>query len=163
MILRKLQPEDAPLMLRWMHDRSVVAHLGTNFAEKTLNDCLRFIEASREDRENIHLAVAEDDGVYMGTVSLKHIDRVHGTAEFAITVRAEAMGRGYSRFAMERILDMGLGELGLESIWWCVSPANVRAVRFYDKCGYRRTAGVPEHILAPYPEDMELLWYVYTR
>ena len=43
MKLRNLILEDAPLMLEWMHDKSVVAHLGTNFAEKTLADCQRFI------------------------------------------------------------------------------------------------------------------------
>ena len=49
MYLRKLEPKDAPLMLEWMHDRSVVAHLGANFAEKTIDDCLRFISASQTD------------------------------------------------------------------------------------------------------------------
>ena len=161
MFLRELKAEDAPLMLQWMHDESVVSHLGTNFAEKTLADCQRFIESSLTDEENLHLAVAEDGGEYMGTVSLKHIDRVRKTAEFAITVRAAAMGRGYSRFGMERILEKGIREMGLESIWWCVSPKNCRAVRFYDKCGYGRTEEVPAHILAPYPAEMELLWYVY--
>ena len=34
MKLRKLRPEDAELMLQWMHDNSVVEHLGTNFAER---------------------------------------------------------------------------------------------------------------------------------
>lgn len=160
MKLRKLRPEDAELMLQWMHDNSVVEHLGTNFAEKTLEDCQRFIASSQTAENDLHLAVTDGEGEYMGTVSLKHIDRANRTAEFAITVRAAAMGKGYSRFAMERILEMGLGEMGLDAIYWCVAPVNRRAVRFYDKCGYQRTEDVPAHILAPYPSDMELLWYV---
>lgn len=160
MKLRKLRPEDAEPMLQWMHDSSVVEHLGTNFAEKTLEDCQRFIAYSQTAECDLHLAVTDDGDEYMGTVSLKHIDRANRTAEFAITVRAAAMGRGYSRFAMERILEMGLGEMGLEAIYWCVAPVNCRAIRFYDKCGYQRTEDVPDYILAPYPVDMELLWYV---
>ena len=38
--LRRLKPEDAPLMLEWMHDPSVVEKLQTNFAGKTLNGYL---------------------------------------------------------------------------------------------------------------------------
>ena len=161
MKLRKLTMDDAPLMLEWMHDRSVVEYLGANFAAKTLADCQAFIQAGAADGENLHLAVADEGDVYMGTVSLKHMDTIEKTAEFAITVRACAMGKGYSRFAMDSILRMGTGELGLEKIYWCVSPANKRAVRFYEKNGYCRAEGVPRRILSAYPAQMELIWYVY--
>ena len=160
MYLRKLETKDAPLMLEWMHDKSVVCHLGANFAEKTLEDCLGFIQTRRQDQENLHLAVADEDDTYMGTVSLKHIDPVAGTAEFAITVRACAMGKGFSRFGMDSILKKGVQELGLKKIYWCVSPKNERAVRFYDKNGYRHTAQVPEAISTAYPPGMALIWYV---
>lgn len=161
MYLRKLQEKDAPLMLEWMHDESVVAKLAANFAAKTIDDCRNFIASSQTDEENLHLAVADGDDTYMGTVSLKHIDRAAGTAEFAITVRAAAMGKGFARFGMDSILKMGLAEVGLSAIYWCVSPANARAVRFYDKNGYTRITQVPAAISAAYPADMPLIWYIY--
>ncbi len=161
MYLRKLESKDAPLMLEWMHDESVVAKLAANFAAKTIDDCRNFIAASQKDKENLHLAVADGDDTYMGTVSLKHIDRAAGTAEFAITVRAAAMGKGFSHFGMDSILKMGISELGLSAIYWCVSPKNARAVRFYDKHGYTRITEVPAEILSAYPADMELIWYIY--
>ena len=160
MQLRKLELRDAPLMLEWMHDESVVCHLGANFAAKTIDDCRNFIESSQTDEKNLHLAVTDDADVYMGTVSLKHIDTANRWAEFAITVRAAAMGKGYSRWGMEQILDFGLKDCGLTAIYWCVSPKNERAVRFYDKNGYRRTKDVPATMLECYT-GMELYWYVY--
>lgn len=162
MHLRKLNLQDAPLMLEWMHDESVVEHLGANFGAKTLADCEAFISSSLTDEGNLHLAVADEEDVYMGTVSLKHLDMVRGTAEFAITVRACAMGKGYSGFGMGSVLDRGIREMGLNAIYWCVSPKNCRAVRFYDKNNYCRVSEVPEQILSAYPGDMELIWYVYT-
>lgn len=161
MQLRKLELRDAPLMLEWMHDESVVCHLGANFAAKTIDDCRRFIEGSHTDEENLHLAVVNEEDEYMGTVSLKHLDRVNRWAEFAITVRTAAMGKGYSRYGMEKILEQGLKEQGLDAIYWCVSPENARAVRFYDKCGYRRIPCVPEQLAKHYPAEMALYWYVY--
>ena len=109
MKLRKLEQRDAPLMLEWMHDPDVVGHLSTNFAEKTLDDCQRFIAWAKDTREDLHLAVADESDTYMGTVSLKHIHG--GTAEFAITFRACAMGKGYARFGMDAILRKGIGEM----------------------------------------------------
>ena len=161
MQLRKLKTEDAPRMLEWMHDKSVVSHLGTDFSKKTLEDCLGFISASLQDEGNLHLAIADDEDTYMGTVSLKHIDRQAKNAEFAITVRACAMGKGFSACGMKEILRMGIEEIGLQDIYWCVSPKNARAVRFYDKHGYLRADTVPAQILGNYPQDLELIWYVY--
>lgn len=162
MQLRKLEPGDAPLMLQWMHDESVVSHLGTNFMEKTIDDCNRFIAWANETDTDLHLAVADDSDEYMGTVSLKHIHA--GTAEFAITVRACAMGKGYAPFGMAAILEKGIRELGLTAIYWCVSRHNARAVRFYDKNGYCRVETVPQTILQAYtPEQQQdFIWYCYT-
>ena len=163
MRLRPLAEKDAQLMLEWMHDESVVAHLAGRFAEKTLDDCLGFIAASQDQSSDLHLAVADQDDTYMGTVSLKHIDRTNHTAEFAITVRKSAMGKGFSQYAMARMLELGLRELDLTQIFWCVAHVNQRAVRFYDKCGYQRCHQVPQDIQANYtPEQLErFIWYVY--
>ncbi len=165
MKLRKLVPADAPRMLEWMHDPDVVGHLGTNFAEKTLEDCLRFIAYAQDDADDLHMAVVSDEDEYMGTVSLKHIDRDAATAEFAVTVRACAMGKGYSQYGMREILRYGLSQLGLSAIYWCVNTENKRAVRFYDKCGYTRTTQVPEHIISCYTQEQRVnfLWYVVTE
>ena len=45
MKLRKLQAKDALLMLEWMHDDTVVHYLREDFAAKTKDDCIRFIES----------------------------------------------------------------------------------------------------------------------
>ena len=161
MKLRALEQRDAPLMLQWMHDESVVSHLGANFMEKTIDDCRRFIDWANNTVTDLHLAVADENDEYMGTVSLKHIH--NGTAEFAITVRACAMGKGYSKFGMAAILEKGKTELGLSHIYWCVSAKNARAVRFYDKNGYIRTTAVPQDILNAYTmeQQKDFIWYIY--
>ena len=136
MTLRKLELKDAPFMLEWMHDNSVVKYMQADFASKTIDDCVRFIKNSSSDSQNLHLAIADEEDQYMGTVSLKNIK--DNTAEFAITIRSIAMGKGISKQAMKDIIDVGFNQLNLSSVYWCVSPENVRAVRFYDKNGYHR-------------------------
>lgn len=136
MNLRKLEMRDAPFMLEWMHDETVVENLQTDFKGKTIIDCKSFIEASEDISQNLHLAVVSDEDIYMGTVSLKHITEHY--AEFAIVVCKEAMGKGYAKYAMEAILQIGFEKIGLEQVYWCVNPENKRAFRFYEKQGYRK-------------------------
>ncbi|MBQ6587245.1 MAG: GNAT family N-acetyltransferase [Butyrivibrio sp.] len=140
MKLRSLQLQDAPLMLEWMHDDSVVHDLHRDFSKLTLEDCENFIKKSLDSQdENLHLAIADDDtDEYMGTISLKNINIETKSAEFGITIRKAAMGKGYSKAAMAVILDKANTELGITKVYWCVDPVNQRALRFYDKNGYKR-------------------------
>ena len=159
MRLRNLELKDAPLMLEWMHDESVVGKLRGRFAEKTIEDCKAFIKASEDKEHDIHLAIVSDEDEYMGTVSLKSIDRENNSAEFAIIVRKSAMGRGYSWWGMEEIIRLAFEEYGLESVYWCVSRANERAVRFYDKHNFHETVDISSSILERYEGMDNLKWY----
>ena len=136
MKLRDLEYKDAPFMLEWMHDKSVTCKLQTNFAEKTLEDCKAFIESANNKINNLHMAIVDVMDKYMGTVSLKNITKV--CAEFAITIRKEAMGKGYSQYGMKEIIRIGFDDMELENIYWCVAPDNNRAIHFYDKNGYHK-------------------------
>lgn len=164
MKLRKLEEKDAPLMLEWMHDESVVEYLQTNFAAKTIKDCLSFIESSQDTLETLNLAIADDTDEYMGTVSLKHIK--DGTAEFGITIRTKAMGKGYSKLAMEEIVKKGFDEMKLDKVYWCVNPDNKRAVRFYDKNNYQRINILNEGIMIEGYTDEQIdkyIWYMIFK
>ena len=136
MRLRKLKAEDAPFMLEWMHDSDVTKWMDTDFASRTLDDCLSFIENS-DTETDIHRAIADSaTDRYMGTVSLKHINPKMSNAEFAITIRKDAMGTGCARDAMKDIIRFAMNEMGLHTVYWYVNCANNRALRFYDKNGY---------------------------
>lgn len=159
MFLRKLELKDAPLMLEWMHDESVTHNLSTDFASKKIDDCERFVLSSNDTSTNYHLAIVSDTDEYMGTVSLKHIDKDAGNAEFAITVRKAAMGRGYSWYGMVKIIRIAFDELGLNCVYWCVSRKNARAVRFYDKHGFHEAKDISSNIFDRYSDVPDLKWY----
>ena len=161
MHLRRLEPGDAPLMLEWMHDKSVVGLLRTDFASKTLSDAESFIADSLNGSKDIHLAIASDEGEYMGTVSLRDIE--NGSAEFAITVRTKSMGRGYSWYGMKAMLQKAFSELDLQSVYWCVSRKNERAVRFYDKHNFHEAVDIPSDVLKRYEGIEDLKWYSVLR
>ena len=159
MYLRELKKEDAPFMLEWMHDDSVVHDLQTDFSVKTLDDCIAFIENSLGDKENLNMAISDDNDEYMGTVSLKHITK--DSAEFAIAIRKCAMGKGYSKYGMDEIIRYGFMNLGLSSVYWCVSPSNIRAIKFYEKYKYNQVTTDKIVISGGYNEEQlkRYIWF----
>lgn len=162
MRLRSLELKDAELMLEWMHDDTVVHYLQTNFVDKTIHDCQKFIDNSTKSDNDIHMAVVDDNDVYMGTVSLKNINSEN--AEFAITIRACAMGKGYSRYSMERIIEKGFDELNLKEIYWCVSPENKRAVNFYEKSEFTCVDPLTINASLEYSSEQisKYIWYMIS-
>lgn len=137
MKLRKLLLKDAPYMLEWMHDKNVLSGLQADkFTNKTIQNCEEFIKTCTSDINNIHMAIVDENDLYMGTVSLKHI--TENDAEFAIAVRTCAMGKGYAGLAMKEIIRIGHEELGIKLIYWGVLKDNFRAIRFYDKNLYHQ-------------------------
>ena len=139
--------------------KGIILHsdLGSQYTSKTFEDCLMFIEKSWKDKKNLHLAAADQEDNYLGTVSLKNIRG--GSAEFAIVICPDAMGTGLSAEAMKEMIRLGFEDMNLKWIYWCVSKKNQKALRFYDKNQYRR---VPESEAAAYAGEGQrqgLIWY----
>jgi len=74
----------------------------------------------------------------IGNVTLRDVDRENGDAEMAIVVSDKSLlGRGYGTDALNCLVDFGFGELRLERIHLHVFDYNPRAVRSYEKAGFR--------------------------
>jgi len=135
--LRALKADDAHRMLEWMQNEDVVRYLTIGGKDTKLETVQNFIKSASDDSENIHRAIIDENDTYLGTVSLKHVDRERKEAEYAISMHMDAIGTGASKSATELILRLAFDELKLDRIVLCVSESNKRAVRFYDKCGFR--------------------------
>ena len=157
--LRLLSNKDAKFMLEWMHDVDVVQYLKTDFLNKTIYDCLSFIKESQNNKDNLHLAVVNEKDEYLGTISLKHIN--DEKAELGIVIRKCAMGKGYSSEALFKIFNIGKEKYNISHFYWCVDPKNERALRFYEKNGFKRY--IPFQKIAGYTveEIKNYYWYKY--
>lgn len=155
-MLRKLVIEDADKMIEWMHDEDVVEFLSKDFASKTKEDCISFINSLDNIKNEEHFAIASKNGEYLGTVSLKNIDLILKRAEMAIVLRKCAMGKGYSKDALKEIFEYGVKKYDLYYYYWYVNPNNTRAIKFYDKNEYNRinpkSIGMIEN---------DYIWYKY--
>lgn len=162
MYIRKLQEKDAPFMLEWMHDENAVEYLANNFMEMKLESCIQFIQNSKEEEENLHFAICNEQDEYLGTVSLKHIDLKNGNAEYAIAMRSSAMGTGASKVGTEKILEKAFKELKLNRVYLNVVDENIRANKFYEKIGFSYEGVFKEHLFIN-GRYRNLKWYAMTK
>lgn len=162
MKIRPLKLNDAELMLEWMKDKELTKYMHNNFNNKSISDAINFINASNnQDYRNseINLAITDEFDEYLGTVSLKNIDKKFHYAEFAIVIRNKAIGKGVGWFGMKEIFHKAFYELRLQTIYWCVSESNLRAVKFYQKHKFAESSNIPLTLIEKYRNLNDILWF----
>ena len=153
--LRNLEMKDAEYMLEWMCDPVTCQYLRIDATKSSMKQVVQFIQNASNTERTIHKAVVDEEGVYLGTTSLKSIDKDRKEAEFAIALRRAYTHMGVGTQAMKQILNLAFYELQLARVYWCVSRQNVNAVNFYNKF-------IPAQMIK-YVENekdsLDLLWY----
>lgn len=135
--LRPLAAKDAPFMLEWMTDPEITRFFRFDASKITLESCLDYIDRAQADPNTVHFAIVDEADEYLGTISLKDIDREKQQAEYAISTRKKAHGSGAALEATRLILQYAFDTLGLECVYLNVLAENGRANAFYRKAGFR--------------------------
>ena len=95
-------------------------------------------EQSRSGELGFFFAVCEVGAdQFIGTVWLKGVNLVDGNAELAIFMDRDHIGSGYGSDAQRAILNFGFLNLGLQRVWLTAYTANERAIRSYERLGFR--------------------------
>lgn len=75
----------------------------------------------------------------LGSVYIRDIDRVHHKGEYGIFIGEEAArGRGVGTEAAQLMIRYGFEKLGLHRIYLRVLADNERAIRSYEKAGFKK-------------------------
>ena len=160
--LRPLEPKDAPFMLEWMTDPEITRFFRFDASKVTLESCLAYIDHANTQTGAVHFAIANEADEYLGTISLKEIDRENKQAEYAVSTRKKAHGTGAALQATRLILRYAFEELGLERVYLNVLAENGRANAFYRKAGFRFVREEPG-ALELRGERKALNWYEITK
>lgn len=171
-MLRNLQIKDAEYMYEWMCDDTVLKGLQAHaYKNKTIDDCIKFITESNDESArtlNCHMAIVDENDVYLGTVSLKRIDHDYKDAEFALVLRRKAQKHGYAQTAMREIMEIAFTKYDLEEVYWNVLKNNKQAIRLYKRGGYKLLEKVSERRMANIPrradgKTEEVLFFGITK
>ncbi len=137
--LRPFEASDIPLVRRWANDPETRAQTSEVFPS-SLKSTEEYFERLRTDPYRVWFTVAlKESGRPIGQVGILRIYHPWRTADLTMIIgETELQGKGYGREAMELALDYAFGALGLHRIAIAVVGFNERAIRFYEKLGFRR-------------------------
>lgn len=139
--LRELKEKDAALMLEWMHDEDVQKGFKKNMLAITLEQAAQFCRSARIPDPiisgcDLHYAIVDASDEYLGTISLKEVDLYNKTAEYAITTRKKAWGKGIATEATRLILEKAFEQYELQRVFLSVLADNTAAIKLYEKNGF---------------------------
>jgi RimJ/RimL family protein N-acetyltransferase len=104
----------------------------------TVDDRRRWFDRVQRGEEG-HCYAIEADGRYIGHVNIKIKDEANQRASLGIGIdNPSYWGRGYGTEVTRLMLCFAFQELGLHRVSLRVAAYNMRAIRCYEKCGFRR-------------------------
>lgn len=144
--LRAIERGDIPTFLQWLNDPEVQRYLGRtpfplSFAESIQDPGgeERWFERQLNDEKNRIFAIETEKGVHIGNIGLHEIDYKDGKATLGIVIGEKGYwDQGYGTDAVRTLLRFAFQELNLHRISLEVFDFNKRAIRCYEKCGFRR-------------------------
>ncbi|OHD55733.1 MAG: GNAT family N-acetyltransferase [Spirochaetes bacterium GWF1_51_8] len=136
--LSPMNPEDAPKYVGWFSDLEVAVNLKTQMNINLLSE-REFLEKNLKDGNPIFAIIDLATDKLIGNCGLHDIGWVGRHAEFGILIgEKEYWNKGYGEEATRLILDFGFNIINLHNIFLKVMEFNKRAVRAYEKAGFKQ-------------------------
>ncbi|MHA1961271.1 MAG: GNAT family N-acetyltransferase [Candidatus Thorarchaeota archaeon] len=140
--LRRLDVEDAETILRHWNNYELRQYLPTPLPT-SLEDMLAYIQSANESyskRSGFTFGIESlETGKLVGLVSFVNISWMSRNGEIGILgiLDPSAWGQGLGSDALLVLLDFAYSVLDMNSVYLWVASFNERAIRFYEKIGFK--------------------------
>src|SRR5262245_57638626 len=144
--LRAIELEDAAIFLPWANAFEVTRHMLLHRPMSLVAE-EAWIARIQEDKNDVVLSIVlrKDDRV-IGNTALHGIHSHNHHAGFGIMIGDKReWGKGYGTEATRLIVGHGFHTLNLHRFWLHVYEDNPRAIRSYEKVGFRREGILRDH------------------
>ena len=95
----------------------------------------RWVQKKLAENAALFSMLEKDTGAFIGNIEL--MDIADRAGELGIAITAAMQDKGYGTEAVRAMVDYGMDTLGLRRVFLKVFPDNARAIRVYEKCGFR--------------------------
>ncbi|MFA6523239.1 MAG: GNAT family protein [Candidatus Peribacteraceae bacterium] len=151
--LSDMMEKDQPLFRSWLANNEELRRLIDDSRIPTEEDQARWFDRCKQPDRRF-FSILTTDGRLIGNCGLVDIDREAGTSVLRVTIGdSEALGKGYGTEAVSLLLWYAFHELPMHAVSLRVLLHNTRAIRAYEKAGFRPTGeakssgGEPELIM----------------
>lgn len=139
-LLRPMVEEDWELRYKWFSDPDVNLSLtsgnGIPLTPATVKEHTR--NDAQMDASSAYFTILKDDGLPIGNAQLVKINPWSRHAEFGIWIGEKTeWGRGYGMEVTHILLRFAYKRLNLHKVYLTVDADNIRAIRCFEKAGFR--------------------------
>jgi RimJ/RimL family protein N-acetyltransferase len=135
-ILRPLERGDLERCVRWINDPDVTRYLGKTFPFSFYQE-EKWFEKMSEDK-NTKIFAIEVDGTHIGTIGLHDMNRKDNNVDLGILIgEKEYWGKGCGTDAIKTLLRFVFHQMNFHRVYLTVYDFNKRAIRCYEKCGFK--------------------------
>jgi RimJ/RimL family protein N-acetyltransferase len=138
--LRAFEPEDLDIVIRWVNNEAVTLNLSDFLLYPVSRaDEMKWLESvSMANPNEKTFAIETNNGRLIGSGGLRGINWVERKAELGIMIgETDCWGQGYGTAAVLELLRIAFEKMNLNRIYLRVYEGNSRAIRVYEKCGFR--------------------------
>lgn len=133
--LRPIEPEDVPLLQRWLNDPSAQEAMAGLFPHSR-REAQAWAARASTDPKRPTFIIQTSAGVDIGLIMLRVSD---ARAQLGISIdNPRHWGRGYGQDAVGALVDGAFRALPLQRIELFVLPDNLRAIHCYEMAGFVR-------------------------
>ena len=123
---------------------NVERFIGGTHEPFTEEDEIAWVRGKLEERAVVFSMIEKETGEFIGNIELMEPDGAAG--ELGIAITAAKQNRGFGTEAVAALTAYGFDRLGLERIFLRTRPFNARAIRVYEKCGFREVDRRDGHV-----------------
>ncbi len=138
--LREYHKEDIPIAWKYVNDWEVKKYLipGTPFPWKFEEEEKWYEELSAKREDNYSFAIErKSDNQYIGGCGINDLDWKNSVATVGIFLGKNFLSQGYGTDAMNVLVDFIFSEMNIHKVMLYVYAFNERAVKSYQKVGFK--------------------------
>jgi RimJ/RimL family protein N-acetyltransferase len=144
--LRPLEVEDVDSFVLWLNDEEIREYWGKTSPLSKINE-KEYLKRIYKDDRNVRLGIVlKESDQLIGAIGLHDISIPHRNAELGVLIgNKSCWSKGYGTEAMNLMLKHGFDQLNLHRIYLFVLDFNPRAIRAYEKVGFKKEGVFRDH------------------
>lgn len=123
---------------------NVNRYIGGKNKSYTFEQEIAWVRKQLKEKAAVFSMIEKNSGAFIGNIEFMNLTGSEG--ELGIAITAKMQNKGYGSEAIRAFIEYGMSHMGLKRIVLRVRPDNERAIRVYEKCGFREYSRDDDHI-----------------
>jgi len=133
---------------QWTNDSKVIYYLERGLKPNYIENLEEEYEEIRKSNNDVVLAIVDKiKEIVIGVIELREINWISRKTEYRILIgEKDFWGKGYAVESTYLILNYAFNKLNLNKVFLGVNASNEKAVKLYDKMGFKREGVLREDV-----------------